>query len=133
MSRFLSILLFVAVAFVGCRIYRYWDKVQSGQFQKEEAAAQEVVPELLAGLPSVLDESLREAEKGGSASLGKWLNAHGWEVQDPRLAWIQLDYCSDLLLSNPSEAKRIFEAVKVRTPTNSPVFRRIRRVEKSFE
>jgi len=37
------------------------------------------------------------------------------------------------LRTDPNDAKRIFKAVKERTSTNSPVYPRIRQLEKSFE
>jgi len=54
-------------------------------------------------------------------------------VQDPRKAWIQLDYVLLLTRQNPQEAKRVFNEVKDRTLPNSPVWPRIQSMEKSYQ
>ncbi len=46
----------------------------------------------LPGLPPHLEASLAQAQQGGQEELGKWLRQWGRQVQDPRLAWIELDY-----------------------------------------
>ena len=84
-------------------------------------------------MPAELEASFRDAAQNGSAGLGKWLGTYGDQVQDPRLAWIQLDYCEDLIMSNPGEARRLFQSVKARTAANSPVYPRVHSLEKSFE
>ena len=62
-----------------------------------------------------------------------WLKAYGSKVQDPRKAWIQLDYVLLITRDNIGEAKRIFAEVKARTPKNSPVWPRIQQLEKTYE
>jgi hypothetical protein len=54
-------------------------------------------------------------------------------VQDPRKAWIELDYCIAVAREDPAEAKRAFASVKNRTPQSSPVWPRIKQLEKTYE
>ena len=54
-------------------------------------------------------------------------------VVDPRRAWIQLDYVVEVSREDPSEAKRVFKNVKDRTPPSSPVYSRIKSLEKTYE
>jgi hypothetical protein len=61
------------------------------------------------------------------------LKAHGNSVQDPRKAWIQLDYCVLISREDPAEARRIFAEVKGRLQPSSPVWARIKRLEKTYE
>jgi hypothetical protein len=61
-----------------------------------------------------------------------WLKAYGAQVQDPRKAWIEMDYALALMREDPNEAKKVFLAVKERTPTNSPVYPRVLQLEKTF-
>jgi hypothetical protein len=54
-------------------------------------------------------------------------------IQDPRKAWIELDYCVVLARENPKEARRIFDQVKQRIRPDSPVYPRIKQLEPTFE
>ena len=50
-----------------------------------------------------------------------------------RLAEIELDYVVLIGSTNPQEARRLFTVVKQRTSTNSPVFPRVKRLEKTYQ
>ena len=67
--------------------------------------------------------------------LGDWLEKakRSPQIKDPRLAWIELDYVLKVSASNPAEAKRVFIEVKQRIPTDSPVYPRIKSLEKNYE
>ena len=43
-----------------------------------------------------------------------WLKTYGQSVEDPRKAWIELDYCVAVAREDPAEARRVFAAVKER-------------------
>ena len=123
-----------AVLFGGWEFWTYWLKVQDEKAAQEKQAAASVVnPDSLPGLPSGWEGSLHAAEQGGPAALGNWLKTYGPRVQDPRKAWIQLDYVLMITRDNPQEAKRIFGEVKDRTLPNSPVWPRIHDLEKSYQ
>src|ERR1041385_1492390 len=116
----ISILIIAALAFGGWKIFEYWEKVQNDkEAAKQEAAASVVNPDSLPGLPQGWDVSLKAAQAQGAAALGNWLKAYGRGVQDPRKAWIELDYCVMITRDNPQEARRIFADVKGRTPPTS--------------
>jgi hypothetical protein len=100
--------------------------------QKKEAAAM-VLGDQLPGMSPTLDASLAAARKQGAAGLRNWLKTHNQSVEDPRKAWIELDYCMAVARENTSEAKRVFAAVKERTPPSSPVWPRIKQLEKTYE
>lgn len=133
MTKLISILIIVLVVFVGYRLYLYWEKVDTERDLQEQRAKRPLDPRQLPGMPWQLEDSLAKAEQSGQRAMSEWLNAYGNQIQDPRLAWIELDYCRLLILDNPGEAKRIFNAVKERTPTNSPVYPRVKQVEQTFE
>ena len=44
-----------------------------------------------------------------------------------------MDYCVAVIREDPIDAKRVFQGVKERTATNSPVFPRVRQLERTFE
>jgi hypothetical protein len=134
MTKFISILILAALLLVAWKVFQYWEKVENErETAKREAAVRVVVPEQLPGLPREWEPSLQAAAKQGPTALGNWLEQYGRGVQDPRKAWIELDYCVMLTRENPAEARRIFAAVRDRTPVSSPVWPRIRELAKSYE
>ena len=128
------IVIVVAVALGGWQLFEYWEKVQDEKDTEQKNAAAAVVnPDALQGLPQGYDVSLRAAQQQGGAALGNWLKLYGPTVQDPRKAWIQLDYVLLITRDNPQEAKRVFNEVKDRTPPSSPVWPRVHELEKSYQ
>jgi hypothetical protein len=124
----------VVVALGGWKLFEYWETVEDEKFNAEKNAVSAVVnPDSLPGLPPGYDASLRAAQQQGTAALGNWLKVYGPAVQDPRKAWIQLDYVLLITRENPQEAKRIFNEVKDRTPPNSRVWPRVHELEKSYQ
>jgi hypothetical protein len=128
------IAIVVAVALGGWQLFDYWQKISDEKdIQQKNAASAVVNPDNLPGLPPGYDTSLRAAQQQGAAGLGNWLKLYGSAVQDPRKAWLQLDYVLLITRDNPQEAKRIFNEVKDRTPPSSPVWPRIHDLEKSYQ
>jgi hypothetical protein len=127
--------LIIALVLFGCyEIVQYYATFQNDKAAKEAAAAAKVVVgDQLPGMPYELQQSLAAAQQAGPKAFANWLAAYGRAVQDPRLAWIQLDYCLAISRENPAEAKKIFAAVKDRTPSSSPVFARVQELAKSYE
>ena len=124
----------VIVALGGWQLFDYWQKISDEKDTQQKNAASAVVnPDNLPGLPPGYDVSLRAAQQQGAAGLGNWLKLYGPAVQDPRKAWLQLDYVLLITRDNPQEAKRIFNEVKDRTPPSSPVWPRIHDLEKSYQ
>jgi hypothetical protein len=134
MTKAIVVLMVVAVLYCGWHLFLYWDKVKNEQevARKQEAAAV-VIPEQLPGMPPQLEDSLRTAQQEGAAALRNWLKVNGAAIQDPRKAWIELDFCILLARENPSEARRIFAEVKERTPPASPVWPRINQLARTFQ
>jgi hypothetical protein len=130
----ITIAIVAIVALGGWQLFEYWEKVQDDKLAAEKQAASSVVnPDALPGLPQGWDTSLRIAQQQGATALGTWLKTYGPKVQDPRKAWIELDYVVMITRDKPQEAKRLFAEVKDRTLPNSPVWPRIHDLEKSYE
>lgn len=89
-------------------------------------------PKVLDGLPPQFEDSLQTAQTKGASALKDWLQKYGQYAQDPRLAEIQLNYVVLLSRSNPAEARKLFQAVKRRTPKTSPVYERVRKLESTY-
>jgi hypothetical protein len=134
MTKLISIFIVLVILFVGWHFFQYWEKVKAEQdTQVKKAEAAQVVPQQLRGMPSQLETSLQAAANQGLPGMRNWLKAYGQSIQDPRKAWIQLDYCVLLSHESPAEARRLFEEVKKRTPETSPVWPRIKDLEKTYE
>lgn len=143
MIRKLIGLLLIIGALLGLKeLHRYWEQVKTQQETKDRLstggthtpapAAPTVAPGGMPSLPPSLEASLQEAKRQSPAALKLWIEKHRPYVQDPRLADVELDYVVLIGARNYVEAKKIFHAVKQRTPTNSPVYPRIRQLEKNY-
>ena len=134
MTKLIAVVILLAVLYGGWELFFYWEKVKNEQeVQQKQAAAAIVAGEQLEGMPSQMEPMLKAAESQGAAGLRNWLKAYGPSIHDPRKAWIELDYCLLISRENPSEAKRLFAEVKSRTPESSPVWPRIKKLEKAYE
>lgn len=133
-TKLIAALAIALVIFGGWGLYRYWETFENDkQAEVKAAAARAVNPEQLPGMPYELQASLDAAEKQGPAALQNWLRSYSRMLQDPRKAWIELDYCVMISRNDPGEAKRIFESVKERTTPESPVWPRIQDLQKTYE
>jgi hypothetical protein len=134
MTKLIAAVIILAVLFAGWELFFYWEKVKNEEeVQKKHAAASVVTEDQLSGLPQPLEAGLKAAEAQGAVGLRNWLKTYGRMVQDPRKAWIELDYCLLISKDNPSEARHLFAEVKNRTPESSPVWPRIKKLENAYE
>jgi hypothetical protein len=134
MTKVIAAVIVVALLYGGWEFFLYWERVKSEEeAARKQAAATVVVPEQLPGLPQKLETSLKTAQDHGAPALKKWLRAYGASVHDPRKAWIELDYCLLVSHDDPAEAKRVFAAVKERTLPSSPVYPRVKQLEKTYQ
>ena len=134
MTKLIAVLIIVAALYSGWKLFLYWEKVKNEEEtkQKQDAAAM-VVGDQLPGLPYNLEASLQAARKRGATGLRKWLKTYGQSVEDPRKAWIELDFCIAVAREDPAEARRVFAAVKERLAPSSPVWPRLKQLEKTYE
>ncbi|MBI2947978.1 MAG: hypothetical protein HYY23_10040 [Verrucomicrobia bacterium] len=112
-----------------------YQTIEKRQSISEPASPQPAAPAAsanLSGLPPSLEAALQAAQKQGAHGLRDFLNKYRFSIQDPRLAAIELDYVVLVSLQDPAEAKRVFKAVQQRTPTWSPLYTRIKGLEKNY-
>lgn len=134
MTKLIAVLILLVVLFCGWQLFFYWEKVKNEEeVQKKQAASTVVTEDQLSGLARQYEPSLKAAEAQGAGGLRTWLKTYGRVVEDPRKAWIQLDYCLLISRDDPSQAKQVFAEVKKRTPETSPVWPRIKKLEKAYE
>jgi hypothetical protein len=134
MTKLIAAFIIIVVLYGGWHLFLYWEKVRDEDKikQKQEAAAT-VAEDQLPGLPDKLAPSLQAAKNQGAPGLKNWLKNYGRMVQDPRKAWIELDYCVLMSHDDLPEARRVFAEVKARTPPSSPVWPRVKQLEKTYE
>jgi len=134
MTKVIAALIIIVVLWGGWELFLYWDKVKNEDEtkQKQEAASM-VMGDQLAGVPGQLEMSLQAARKQGAAGLRNWLKINNQSIEDPRKAWIELDYCVAVAREDPAEARRVFAEVKARTPPSSPIWPRIKQLEATFK
>jgi hypothetical protein len=134
MTKLIAVFLVLVALFGGYRLYLYWGTFKNEDTTgKPEAVAVVLQPESLSGLPQQLESSLKAAQQQGPAAFRNWLKTYDRMIHDPRKAWIELDYCVAITRDNPAEARSMFASVKARTPPSSPVWPRIKELEKSYE
>ena len=135
MTKLIAALIIAAVLFLGYELFLYWDRVKNEEETARKEAAAKVITsgDQLQGMPYELERTYKSAEQKGATGLKFFLKSYGDRLQDPRKAWIELDYCRELARENPAEAKRVFAEVKARTPATSPVYPRIKQLEKTYE
>ena len=133
MTKLISVFIVIVVIFCGYQIWLKWDAVQHEEELKKKEADAALNPSYLGGMPSQLEQSYQQALQRGNAAMRTWLKTYGAALQDPRKAWIELDFCVAITREDPSEARRLFKAIKDRTPPTSPIQPRLRQLEKSYE
>ncbi len=136
MKILISIIIVFLVGFVGCRVFDHWEKVSERRELDEKAAkGTDINPDALEGLPYQLVPKLYEAQKGGAAVFKRFLDSCKQypDVKDPRLGWMQLDYVVMVSATDPIEAKKVFQEVKKRVSPDSPIYPRIKSLEKTYE
>lgn len=120
---------------LGVRLfYQYYESFQPKAAEPTSAAGPVDVPDdQLPGMPASLQPALAEAREYGATGLRNFLAAHNKAIADPRLASLELDYVILITPSNPAEACRIFARVKERLEPSSPVYGRMKKLEKTYE
>jgi len=132
-TKLISILAVLVVLFCGYHFFQYWVKVRDEEAIKRKEAAAVFRSENLPGMPPELETGLRAAQRIGPATVQSWLKTYGSRVQDPRKAWIELEYAKAIVRDNPAEARKVFNEVKERTPPASPLWPQLQALEKSFQ
>jgi hypothetical protein len=128
----IAIVIIALVAFGGWKIFEQWQKVEEGQQQPAPQAV--LIPDTqLPGMDGNLESALDNARRRGASGLRDFLKQHGGRIRDPRLASIQLDYVVLVAKEDLAEARNVFAKVKERTDGSSPVYPRVKQLEKTFD
>jgi len=133
MTKLIWALILAAVAFVVYLIYQQWAAVEAERAGKKEAPIVAVSGDSLPGMPPQLDASYRAARVKSPTAFLTWFQANEAQLADPRKAWIELDLCVAVRRDSPAKAREIFARVQTRVPPSSPVWPRVKELERAFE
>lgn len=136
MKALIAILIIVAFIFGLKSLLNYYGDVEqkSGEAKKTQTAPTQLRGEDLPGMENAnFENSYQEAARKGPVAVKEWLGLYRNFVKDPRLAWIELDYAVMVSQTNPKEAKEVFQSVKSRVTPSSPVYERVKKLEKTYE
>jgi hypothetical protein len=133
MTKVIAALMVVGVLYAGWELFFYWERVQNDRETEQKAQSAVVNPQSLPGMPYTLEGALSAAQSQGTEALANFIKTYSADLKDPRKAWIQLDYCQMLSREDTEDAKKLFDEIKARTPHNSPVWPRIRQLEKTYD
>jgi hypothetical protein len=132
MKALISIFIVAACAFMGMKLMQQWDASKNAA-SVEPKPAPVIATESLPGMDGSLETAFADAKKRGVTGLRDFLTRYGRTIRDPRRAAIELDYAALLLKNDPVEARKIFNRVKQRTPESSPVYPRVKQLEKMYQ
>lgn len=133
-TKLIAIAMVAAVVLGSWQLFLYYERVRlEEEATKAESAQAAVRGDLLPGVPYALEASLRAAREQGATGLGNWLKNYGASIEDPRRAWIELDYVVLISRSRPAEARQLFASIRDRTPPDSPVWPRIKQLEQTYQ
>lgn len=134
MTKAIWILIILVVCYGGYLLFQQWDQARLEHDGKKKAeAAAAITGESLPGMRQELESGLRIAKDKGPAAFRAWFTANEKLLADPRKAWIELELCVAMSRENPSEAKKIFAAVKKRVPPSSPAWPKMKEMENTFD
>jgi len=137
MKYVIGLIIVVGFSLGAWQLHQYWESVKERNPSTAAATAAPAQPEIsgdqLPGLPRELEMSLQTAEQHGAPALKAFLAAHGNAIKDPRRAWIELDYVILAGATDPGEARLYYSKVKGRLTPSSPVYNRLKQLEKTYE
>lgn len=128
----IALVIIIGLSLGAWQIYQYWGKFKAPAEETAPSVPAQIPGDQLPGLPDALRPSLDQAEQHGADGLRDFLSHYAQQVKDPRLASIQLDYVVLEGQSDPGEARRVFDKVESRLQADSPVYPRMKQLEKTY-
>ena len=133
MTKAIWVLIILVVGYVGYLLFQQWDKARlEHEGRKQEEAATVVTGDGLPGMPQQFETGYRAAKTKSATAFQDWFKQNEQYLVDPRKAWIELELCKAMIRENPTEAKKIYATVKSRVSPSSPVYAKVKELEKTF-
>ncbi|HEX3721065.1 MAG TPA: hypothetical protein VH595_24205 [Verrucomicrobiae bacterium] len=132
MKFLIALVIIVGLALGAWQLNNYWGNFKSTPTAAPQTQAQ-VPDDQLPGMPASLQPALDAARQRGAPGLKDFLTTYGNSISDPRRAAIELDYVVLVAPSSATEARRVFAKVKGRLQSDSPVYSRMKQLEKTYD
>ncbi len=136
MKQLIAILLIAGLFLIAKELLSKYSSIkqsEAGSEQSPRGTPSQAASESLPGMPPSMEPSFQAAQKQGAIGMKNWLARFRNYVADPRLGAIELDYVILISRQDSFEARRVFQEVKARTPPSSPLYERVKRLEKTFQ
>jgi hypothetical protein len=133
MRYFLGILILLGFLYVCSKLYSRYETIRKESKLDQQSQSVDASPQTLPGMPATLEPLLQAAKQRGSTGLAEFLRQYRYAISDPRLADIELDYVVLVSLHDAGEARRVFKTVQQRTDKSSPLYQRVKRLEKNYQ
>ncbi len=130
-----ALISLVVLGLIALGFYKAWEAWELKQTSAEVEKNATINPARLQGMDFKIEPMYREAQSKGAYGLRDFIDRYkGTQfLEDPKLAWIELDYALLLSVSDPPEARKVFNRVRARINSGSPVYARMKSLEKSFQ
>jgi hypothetical protein len=132
MKFLIALVIIFGLALGAWQLNNYWGNFKSTPTAAPQTQAQ-VPDDQLPGMPASLQPALDAARQRGAPGLKDFLTTYGNSISDPRRAAIELDYVVLVAPSSATEARRVFAKVKGRLQSDSPVYSRMKQLEKTYD
>lgn len=130
----ITVIIVVGLSLGAWQIYQYWQTFAPKQAASAQAAPPPDIPgDQLPGMAPSLQGALAQARQRGAEGLHDFLQTYGNTISDPRRASIELDYVILLAQTSPGDARKEFAKVKSRIGPDSPVYNRVKQLEKTYD
>lgn len=132
LQRILTVGLIVVFIILGIKAIQFFTKLAKTEKIESQPSSLSTLPDKLPGMPAYLEPELQKARERGAEGLRRFLREHYFEIKDPRLAEIELDYVVLVGLTDREEARRVLERIGKRITPESPVYKRYRALLKNY-
>ncbi len=133
MKALISIVVIVVMFMAARNIVQRWNETERKQRGEQSPQKVVAVVQVLPGLPDRMEGPLQDAIRQGPTAVRAFLDKYSSHIQDPRLGDIELDYAVSISRANLPEARQVYQAVKARTPANSPLAARLQKLKPTYE
>jgi hypothetical protein len=125
--------MILGALWLASRMVRYMREPMPDSVNSSRVDVNAPAPGKLPGMPAHMEAGLDQARSEGASGLATWLSRNRFQVSDPRLAEIELDYVVLVGPTDRKEAKRALEHIGRRIKPDSPVYERYEQLQANYQ
>lgn len=133
MRQFLTVVLVIGGLWLGFRFFNYARTTIRDSEKPTRVNVNAPAPGKLPGMPAHMEAGFDQARSEGASGLAAWLARNRFQVSDPRLAEIELDYVVLVGPADRAEAKQALASIGRRIKPDSPVYEKYARLRSTYE